>query len=368
MKKLTDHLTFRHGVTVQNRLVQAPMLTNSGIDGLVSNDTLAYYEARSQSAGMVITEYTYVSPNGGPAATRAHDRTQLAIYDDRFVPRMAQVAQALKRSGNRTVLQIAHTGRLANFAGAVGRRAEAPSVFDFATPLDYPVHELTDAEIRQIVRDFGAATHRAIQAGFDGVEIHGANHYLLQQFFSRYYNRRTDHWGGSLGRRMNFPLAVAQAVFEVVAREAPRDFIVGYRLSPEEVHQTDGYTWHEAVQLVQALTTRFPFDYVHLSLPDAQARPADAPQTFAQLFRPAIGEQAKEIIVGHVRSEADMQAVLPLTDLIAVARATLIDPRIGAKLDAGQGSNILTAATPENFAAAHLTPGLRQNLAYYFNR
>ncbi len=79
--------------------------------------------------------------------------------------------------------------------------------------------------------DFGRATKRAIDAGFDGVEIHGANHYLLQQFFSKSTNKRMDYWGGSLEKRMHFPLAVIQEVKKVIKANAPEDFILGYRLS-----------------------------------------------------------------------------------------------------------------------------------------
>lgn len=97
MKQLTDQVTFRHGATINNRLVQAPMLTNSGKDEAVTQDTLDYYGARSQSAGMVIVEYTNVSQSGGPSRSWARDREQIALYDDKFVPGLTKVAQALKK-------------------------------------------------------------------------------------------------------------------------------------------------------------------------------------------------------------------------------------------------------------------------------
>ena len=205
MKQLTDNITFRHGATINNRLVQAPMLTNSGDNEAVSQDTLDYYGARSQSAGMVIVEYTSVRKNGGPSRSWADNREQLAIYDDRFKPGMTKVAKALKKDGNKAILQLVHSGREANYAPKLGRTVEVPSQMDFPW-IDYPLHELTSEEVEQVVKDFGAATKRAIDCGFDGVEIHGANHYLIQQFFSAFSNHRTDKWGGSLEKRMNFPL------------------------------------------------------------------------------------------------------------------------------------------------------------------
>ena len=86
MKKLSDKVTFKHGAVINNRMVQPPMLTNSGLNGMVSEDTISYWKARANSAGLVISEYNYVSPAGGPAITWADNRTQLAVYDDKFLP------------------------------------------------------------------------------------------------------------------------------------------------------------------------------------------------------------------------------------------------------------------------------------------
>ena len=96
MKQLTDKVTFPNGATLSSRLVQPPMLTNSGDHGFVTQDTLDYYGARSNSAAMVIVEYTSVSENGGPSRSWADDREQLAIYDDKFIPQMTKLATTLK--------------------------------------------------------------------------------------------------------------------------------------------------------------------------------------------------------------------------------------------------------------------------------
>lgn len=357
MKELTDQINFRHGATLTNRLVQAPMLTSSGNNEMVSDDTLEYYAARSQSAGMVVVEYTSVRQNGGPSRSWAADREQLAIYDDRFKPGMTKIAQALKKDGNKAILQLAHAGREANYAHNLGRTAEVPSKMTFPW-INYPLHELTDEEVRDVVKDFGAATKRAIDCGFDGVEIHGANHYLIQQFFSAFSNHRTDNWGGSLEKRMNFPLAVVKEVMAVVKKYAPKDFIVGYRISPEEIHQTVGYTWHESTQLVKAITDNYDLDYIHLSLPKYDAKPQDSEKTLAELFQPVIGHDTKEIIVGDVMSEEDAKNALKLTDLVAMARATLIDPEIGLKISQGRGDEIIRQISPEQVKKSHLTPGL----------
>ncbi|WP_125581152.1 oxidoreductase [Levilactobacillus cerevisiae] len=359
-KHLTDQVTFRHGATTNNRLVQSPMLTNSGKDdGYVTQDTIDYYNARSQSAGMVIVEYTYVSHAGGPSRSWADNRLQLGLYKDDQKPGFAKLAKVLKKDGNKAILQLVHSGRESNYRAKQGEKVYAPSAFDFGF-LDYEVTELTDAEIRQIIQDFGAATKRAIDCGFDGVELHGANHYLLQEFFSAWSNRRTDEWGGqTLDSRMHFILEVAREIFRVVKAYAPSDFIVGYRLSPEEIHGDNvGYDYKESNQLIKKLTETFDFDYIHLSLPQYNARPAGVAQTYAQMAKPNLTPATKLMIVGNVMSEADAVDALNDTDLVAVGRATLIDPEFGLKICEGRGDEIIREISPAQVKAAKLTPGL----------
>ena len=356
MKKLSDTVTFKHGATVKNRMVQPPMLTNSGDQGAVSDDTLAYWKARSNSAGLMITEYHYVSPAGGPAVTWADDRTQLAAYDDKFLPGLTKLAQTMKAHGNKALLQIAHTGREANWRAHEGKPVYGPDSANYSF-LPYGVQAFTTEEVEQVVKDLGAATKRAIDAGFDGVEIHGANHYLIQQFFSRFSNHRTDKWGAPDA----FPLAVAQAVMETVKKYAKPDFIVGYRISPEEINPGNvGYTWHESTKLIGELTRKFDFDYIHLSLPDYNQKPVDSDKPFSELFRPYLGAGTKLIIVGNVMSQEAAEDAVQHTDLVAAGRAQIIDANFSAKVVAGKGDEVITDITPESEQEQKFTPGLRE--------
>lgn len=262
---VTDTVTLRHGAQLTSRIAMAPMQTHSGKrGGFVSEDTIRYYEARSQAASLLISEFHYVSENGGPAYVPGYPE-QLGAYSDEHLEGLTRLAQTLKKDGNKAVLQIHHGGRAAVGRAVSGEDVVAPSAIDFSF-LDYPVRELTHEEILEIIADFGRATKRAIQAGFDGVEIHGANHYLIQQFFSSLSNHRTDEWGGSLEKRMAFPLAVVKEVKRVVAEAGPENFIIGYRISPEEIHGDGiGYTYKESIQLI-AQVVKQELDYIHLSL------------------------------------------------------------------------------------------------------
>ncbi len=364
MKKLTDKITFRHGATINNRIVQTPMLTNSGINEMVTDTTMNYYNARSQSAGMVIVEYTNCSINGGPSRSWP-EHEQLAIYDDKFIPGLTKVATALKRDGNKALIQLCHAGREAEYGVSLGRRLEVPSIVDYPW-IKVPLYEMTEEDVWQVVKDFGTATKRAIECGFDGVEIHGANHYLIQQFFSAFSNRRTDYWGGSVEKRMNFAIEVSREVLRVAKEYGKEDFIVGYRISPEEIHgENVGYTWHECQQLVEKLTSMFDFDYIHFSLLEYNSLPEykDSEKPVIQLMVDSVKNNTTTIVAGSIHSVEKMKDALNYVDLVGLGRLTLIDPRIGYKIENGLEDTINVAFNEESVKVGKLTPGMIELLA-----
>lgn len=361
-KSLIDTVQFRHGAQLSSRLVMPPMLTFSGLKGgFVSDDTLRYYHARSQAAGLLIAEYHYVSESGGPCSRPGYPE-QLGIYSDEHLEGAKKIAAALQKNGNKAILQIHHGGREASGRAVKGEEVLAPSALDFSF-LSYPVREMTNAEIEGIIKDFGRATKRAIEAGFSGVEIHGANHYLLQQFFSSFSNVREDKWGGSLEKRMAFPLAVVKEVKRVVEEYAPKDFIVGYRISPEEIHRDEvGYSYREAQALIREVI-KYELDYIHLSLWEGYAsKPVGSDRTYAEHFKSILDNQTKLIIVGGVFSEEEAQDAIAQTptDLIAVGRGTLIDPLFGQKIKEGRGNEIVHQISPEQLEQTAWTSGLRE--------
>ena len=361
-KSLIDTVQFRHGAQLSSRLVMPPMLTFSGLKGgFVSDDTLRYYHARSQAAGLLIAEYHYVSESGGPCSRPGYPE-QLGIYSDEHLEGAKKIATALQKNGNKAILQIHHGGREASGRAVKGEEVLAPSALDFSF-LSYPVREMTNAEIEGIIKDFGRATKRAIEAGFSGVEIHGANHYLLQQFFSSFSNVREDKWGGSLEKRMAFPLAVVKEVKRVVEEYAPKDFIVGYRISPEEIHGDEvGYSYREAQALIREVI-KYELDYIHLSLWEGYAsKPVGSDRTYAEHFKSILDNQTKLIIVGGVFSEEEAQDAIAQTptDLIAVGRGTLIDPLFGQKIKEGRGNEIVHQISPEQLEQTAWTSGLRE--------
>ena len=360
-KQLIDTVVLRHGAKLDSRIVMSPMLTYSGSeDGFATEDTLNYYRARSQAASLLITEFHYVSPTGGPSSRPGYPE-QLGIQDDDHLASIRSIAQALKKDGNKAILQIHHGGREARARGTKGLEVLAPSQLDFSF-LPYPVREMTHEEILEIIKDFGRATKRAIDAGFDGVEIHGANHYLIQQFFSAFSNHRQDKWGGSLEKRMTFAIEVVREVKSVIAQYGPKDFIIGYRLSPEEIHGTTiGYSYKESLALVAEIAKE-ELDYISLSIWGGfGAGPAGLNQSYGQLFKEVVGDQTQIIVVGSIFTEEDAQkAVSDHTDLIAIGRGTLIDPLFGQKIKEGQGRSIISEISPEQVPATSWTSGLHE--------
>jgi 2,4-dienoyl-CoA reductase-like NADH-dependent reductase (Old Yellow Enzyme family) len=204
---------------------------------------------------------------------------------------------------------------------------------------------LTEQEIIEIINAFGEATRRAIEAGFDGVEIHGANGYLIQQFYSPHANRRHDQYGGSIENRLTFPLAIVNRVQEVVQEQAHQPFLVGYRFSPEEAG-TPGITMEETLVLVDRLSGK-GLDYLHVSLQDFWAmarRGADPTKTRMELIQDKIAGRVPLIGVGSIYTADEALKAIETTNvpLLALGRELIIDPDWVQKVENGRTDDIVT--------------------------
>ncbi|MDF2910371.1 MAG: NADH:flavin oxidoreductase/NADH oxidase, partial [Sporolactobacillus laevolacticus] len=186
----------------------------------------------------------------------------------------------------------------------------------------------------------------ALPICFDGVEIHGANHYLIQQFVSAHFNQRTDAWGGNLEKRLRFPFAVLNEVFETAKKYADDSFIIGYRFSPEEINRDYGYNLQDTFQLVDGLIKR-GVHYLHVSQNDITAVPNERDQSNATIVHKLsehIGGRVPLIAVGGIHLPD--QAVTGLhdgADLIALGREAIIDPDWTEKVKKGQIDHISVA-------------------------
>ncbi|MBC8061590.1 MAG: NADH-dependent flavin oxidoreductase [Clostridiaceae bacterium] len=339
IENLLETRTLGLGITVRNPIVMAPMTTSSAnLDGTVSEAELSYYRTRSKGVGMVITATTYVSPSGKGFPG------QFAAYNDSFLPGLKRLAENIKGEGALAILQIFHGGRMARPTEIPGGQTVSASAVAAERPGVTTPRAMTEAEIQDTIKAFGETTELAMRAGFDGVEIHGANTYLLQQFFSPHSNRREDKWGGSLEKRMNFPLAVIAEVKRVVKEKGSSNFIVGYRFSPEEI-ENPGITLEDTLLFIDVLANQ-GLSYLHASLMDFwQSSMRDKTNTKPMVCKilDQIHGRVPLIGVGSINTpEQAMKALESGAKFIALGKELIMEPEWVKKIEMGRISDIRT--------------------------
>ena len=334
-----ETFTFKNGVTLKNKVVMAPMTTMSCFyNGMVSKDELDYYAKRAGGPGMVITAVANVTPNGKGF------EGELSATSDEMIPSLRSLAETIQSKGAKAVLQIFHAGRK-TFARIIG--GEQPVSAGTVKAL-YPEDSetpraLTSDEIEAIIKDFGQATKRAIIAGFDGVELHGANTYLLQQFFSENSNQRTDKWGGNRDERMTFAKAVIKEVQSVIDKYATKPFILGYRLSPEEIEKP-GIRLEDSLYFVKKI--KHDVDYIHLSMGSYLRTSLNNPEDkkpILNYFIETIGPEVPLIGLGSVETPNEAQEVINKgASLVAMGRELLREPNWVEKVQRNDENSIRT--------------------------
>ncbi|MFZ7342743.1 NADH-dependent flavin oxidoreductase [Avibacterium volantium] len=329
-----------NNVEIKNRLVVAP-LTHfaSNPDGTLGSQEAQFLQGRAENMGMFITAATLVSENG----KAFHGQPE--ALNECHLESLCKTADIIKQQGAKAILQIHHGGKLALSELLNGKDKVAPS----ADP-ETGARALNQEEILQIIQDFARATDLAIQAGFDGVEIHGANGYLIQQFFSAQSNQRTDEWGGNLANRLRFPLAVIDAVNAVREKHQCPEFIIGYRLSPEEPGE-NGLTMADTLELVSALAEQ-PLQYLHVSLWDfykKARRGADTNAARLELIHQRLNGRLPLIGVGNLFTAEQIVAALNTgwVEFVGVGKSIMINPNLATLIAEGKIQEIITALDPE---------------------
>ena len=212
-------------------------------------------------------------------------------------------------------------------------------------------HEFTDLEIKEAIKQFVNAAELSIKAGYDGVEIHGANNYLIQQFYSPHTNKRTDDWGGSDEKRMQFALQIVDEICKLKDKYNCPKFIIGYRLSPEEPYE-DGLTMTETLKLVRELVKK-PLQYIHISQKDyfKKARRGEGAGTERlKLIHDETKGKVALIGVGGLLSEDDLVAATnsDFSEFVAVGCACLLNPKLGIMLKEGKGEQLNLEIVPDH--------------------
>lgn len=287
----------------------------------------------------MITGCTHVQANG------IGFTNEFAGYDDTFIPSLRKLADAAKSGGAPAILQIFHAGNkaLPNFTPG-GDVVSASALETEASPFAPSVlpRELSHDEILEVIRDFGETTRRAIEAGFDGVEIHGAHGFLLQNFFSPFFNRREDEWGGSLENRLRFPLAVVREIQSVIKKYATKPFALGYRFSPDEP-QEGALRMKDTYELMNRLI-ELDVDYVHASLASAlTSKPVDSEdeKTYMELIVEHVNGRVPVMVAGSIVTPDDAALALEKgVSLAAIGHALIMNPDWIEKVEHGKEDEI----------------------------
>ena len=326
-----------------NHIVMAPM-TRSRAIGNVPNDLMATYYAQRATAGLIVTEGTSPSPNGLGYARIP------GLFSDEQVAGWKTVTDAVHAAGGKIFVQLMHTGRVSHALNLPqGARVLAPSAVaakgemwtDSQSMQPLPTPEaMTADEVKAAIAEYAQAAKNAVAAGFDGIEIHGANGYLIEQFIRPNSNVRTDSYGGSIENRARFLLDVVAATTDAIGKDR-----VGVRLSPygafndmpDYPEQGADYAYIAEKLDASGLV------YVHLVDHSSMGQPA-VPQAIKDVFRKAFTRTL--ILSGGydaARAESDLES--GHADLIAVGRPLLANPDLVQRWQDGAALNALDMDT-----------------------
>lgn len=336
---LFQTFTLNNGVEIKNRFAVAPMTHfGSNADGTLGEQEARFLSNRATDIGLFIHAATLVA-DGGKAFHGQPEAIHASQLDS-----LRKTAQIVQAQGAKAILQLHHGGNK-SIPELLNGKDMITASDDTATG----ARAMSVEEIHSLIAAYANATDLAIQAGFDGVEIHGANGYLIQQFYSAQTNQRRDEWGGSRENRMRFPLAVVDAVVAVREKHHKADFIIGYRFSPEEPGE-NGLTMEDTLALVDVLAGK-PLQYLHISLWDfyKQARRgADESAARLKLVHDKLNGRLPLIGVGNLFTADQILDAFNTgwAEFIALGKTVMINPTIATLIKEGKEAEIITELDP----------------------
>lgn len=331
---LFEPYTLNNGVIMKNRLTVAPLtIYDAEPDGELTEDARRFWQNRFKGFSLYIMPFTNVHPSGisfqSPNAFKPSHLDNLKEY--------TQIAHS---QGAKIVSQIAHAGLNAKPELTQGHDVMGPSGDDKGK-----ARVMTTKEVEEIIESFAYAAELALLAGMDGVEIHGANGFLIQQFVSTNTNLRNDDWGGTLEKRLRFSLAIVDAIDTVRRKYQRPDFIVGYRFSPEEPGE-HGITMKETLALVEALLEK-PLQYLHISLWDFYKpvrRGADTNLTRMKVIHDYINGRLPFLGSGNLYTADDILKAYQTgwVESVSIGKSVLLNPDLIELIETGREAEIET--------------------------
>lgn len=325
------------GITVKNRIVMPPMNTNfSNLNGEVTAQTLDYYTARARGGcGLIVVDATSIDPK-----SKKHG-LQPMLYDEKFLPGYAKLTERIHRYGAKASIEIIHYGSETPYPEGETKL----SASDVSSIAGNPVRPMTVEEILHVEDQFVQTAEYAKLAGFDAVTYHATHGYLIAQFLSPLYNKRTDEYGGSFENRFRF---LREIVEKTRAKLGDR-FPVMVRFSADEYIE-GGRTLQESVQLAKALeacgaaaidiSAAVPSSYMFTIAPGSLTGMKGLQRENARAIKAAVNIPV--LVAGGIRDPEMAEAFLRdgVADLICLGRAQLADPDYVNKLQKGQAETI----------------------------
>jgi N-ethylmaleimide reductase len=326
------------GLKLKNRIVMAPMTRSRAVgEGNIPNDLMAEYYAQRASAGLIISE-------GSPISPRAVGYINTpGIYTKEQTQGWKKITQAVHEKDGRIFIQLWHVGRMSHpdfhdgelplSASAINPHSKAytPKGFkETVTP-----KEMSIEEIKSTIKDFGQAAANAVEAGFDGVEIHSSNGYLLHQFFSSTSNKRTDEYGGSIENRAK----ILFEVIEEIKKHIPENRI-GVRLNPS-LHGIFGMTLDEntipTFDYIVKTLNKYNLSYLHLSEPFTDvSEVAHAEPEIAKRYRP-LYKGTLMINSAFDQKKGNRFIEEGLADLVAYGKLFISNPDLAERFEKNAG-------------------------------
>jgi 2,4-dienoyl-CoA reductase-like NADH-dependent reductase (Old Yellow Enzyme family)/thioredoxin reductase len=323
---------------VKNRIVMPAMYTGfASEDGQVTERMIRYYEERAKGdVGVIIVEFTGFEQRGRPFPMQH-------MIVDRFIPGLKKLVGAIKRHGATAAIQLHHGGIKAS-ARITQIQPVGPSEFS-AYPIEMgpPPRALTIKEIHDLVLAFGEAAKRAKEAGFDAIELHGSHSYLIDQFISPRFNRRTDRYGGSIENRARFACEIIECVKEKVGKDYP----IICRMTGDD-YVKEGITLEDA-RITAKLLIKSGADCLHVSIGISDNMIPTLPMSIPDGFFLHLAEGIKKVVdvpvigVGKISSSEFAEQALNegKCDLVAMGRALIADPYLPKKAREGKGEDIV---------------------------
>lgn len=350
---LFEEISLPNGIKLDNRFVLSPMITNSSTDeGYVTEEDLAYATRRASSAPIQITGAAYIE-----------EYAQLFEYgfsidDDRCIPGLTKLAQAMKKDGAKAIIQLTHAGRFAKIALKDFGVVYGPSEMDLKSPVEHKVLAMSKRKINHVITQFSDATRRAIKAGFDGVEVSGAQRLLIQTFLSTFSNEREDEYGAqTLENRSRFAIEVLAAVQKVISEEASANFILGYRGTPEETRGHEiGYSVEDFLIFMDQALEVADIQYLAIAswgknIYKQTVREGKYKGNFInEVVHNHIDGRVPVMATGGVNSPDKALEALQFADMVGASTPFVTEPDFVRKLEAGLENDIDLGFTPDELA------------------